>query len=330
MIHGHEQPSGVPPRGSSGITVTANAMPLWKPYKVEVLQAPDPKTGIKKIRMTYGPYDLKPASFKRPSSPNKMDPNSDQFTGIITGLPTGSMILETNSTLTYADGSIADVVNGVYIHHLIVFDQSKTTNSPIKCLNNGTTTPDLGLLMGASEANRDLVFKSASKLPTAFKVDKNDVVMLSAEIVNYKEEPKKVFSVSDIEYIEGVNPDTIHTSLHVFDVLTCNPNTVNLAAPHGKSKYTAKSQVVQIQKDGFILTSRGHMHDGGESVNLLLNGKIICKSIAIYGGNSTTTTIDGKKWSTISKMESCSKPVRVKIGDLLEVTADFDLDKYPP
>jgi hypothetical protein len=279
--------------------------------------------------MTYGPYDLKPASFKRSPGTNKMDPNSDQFTGIISGFPTGSQVISTNSSLVYADGSIADVVNGVYIHHLIVFDQSKTTSSPIKCFNSVNTTPDMGLLMGASEANRDLDFGSTGKITTAFKVDKNDMVMLSAEIVNYKEESKKVFSISDIEYIEGVNTDTIHTSLHVLDISTCSLDKVDLAAPNGKTRYNATSQPVEITKAGYILTRRGHMHDGGESVNLLLNGKVICESTAIYGGSSASTIIDGKEWTTIRKMRSCSDPVRVKVGDILEVTAHFDLEKHP-
>ena len=74
----------------------------------------------------------------------------------------------------------------------------------------------------------------------------------------------------------------------------------------------------------------GHLHDGGDSVALYVNGKKACESMAEYGGpGSVRTTKDGRKWKTISAMGSCYEPVPVKKGDKVEIEASYDLEKHP-
>jgi hypothetical protein len=76
--------------------------------------------------------------------------------------------------------------------------------------------------------------------------------------------------------------------------------------------------------------SDGHMHDGGDSVNLYVNGKQACESAAQYGGpGSVRTTKDGRKWETISSVASCFEPIQVKKGDKVEIEAVYDIEKHP-
>ena len=288
-----------------------------------------PAPGIKKIRFTYGPLELKPANIKRPAAPGKMDPNSDQFMGLVTGVPTGVLVVTTNSSLTYEDGSAADVVNGVYNHHLIFSDSKRNGPTPFKCVEGGATIPDMGLLMGASEANRDLHFYNGGKIRTGFKLDKNDPIMLSAELVNYTNDTKKVYTITDFEYMEIQPADSRHVSMQVFDISSCNPNLKDSSTPEGKTKWFLTSKKAQFTKPGYIFYRRGHMHDGGDSVEILVNGKQICNSKATYGGDGTTTKVDGKVWTTISNMASCTDPVKVETGDSLQIIAHFDLDAHP-
>lgn len=56
-----------------------------------------------------------------------------------------------------------------------------------------------------------------------------------------------------------------------------------------------------------------------------LNGKIICESGAIYGGVSTNAGDKG----TIAAMQYCSKPIKVKKGDIMTLEANYDLDLHP-
>jgi hypothetical protein len=138
-----------------------------------------------------------------------------------------------------------------------------------------------------------------------------------------------VYTITDFEYMEIQPADAMHVSLQVFDITTCNPNLNDASAPAGKTKWALTSKKAQFTEPGYIFYRRGHMHDGGERVEILINGKQVCDSKATYGGDGTTTKIDGKEWTTISNMAFCTDPVKVETGDSLQIIAHFDLDAHP-
>jgi hypothetical protein len=74
----------------------------------------------------------------------------------------------------------------------------------------------------------------------------------------------------------------------------------------------------------------GHLHDGGDSVSLYINGKLACSSMAKYGGpGAVRVSKDGRKWETISAMSDCLTPIPVKKGDKIEIAAHYDIEKHP-
>jgi len=62
------------------------------------------------------------------------------------------------------------------------------------------------------------------------------------------------------------------------------------------------------------------------SLSATLNSKVICDSKAIYGGLSTNAGDQG----TISAMQYCTSPIKVKKGDIMTLEANYDLDLHPP
>ena len=70
------------------------------------------------------------------------------------------------------------------------------------------------------------------------------------------------------------------------------------------------------------------MHDGGTSVKMVVSGREVCLSKAIYGGTSTLI-VDGKEWQTITKMTECTGPVKIKKGEKIQVTATYDTKNHP-
>jgi hypothetical protein len=73
------------------------------------------------------------------------------------------------------------------------------------------------------------------------------------------------------------------------------------------------------------------MHDGGTGVAMYINGKVACRSEAVYGGpQGTRKGEDGKVWETMSAVQPCRGPVEVKKGDLITLKASYDLEKHPP
>jgi hypothetical protein len=69
------------------------------------------------------------------------------------------------------------------------------------------------------------------------------------------------------------------------------------------------------------------MHDGGESLSLLLNGKRACTSRAVYGTERKDEV--GNRWTTLSEMTTCGTNIAVKKGDKLALEADFDEVAHP-
>ncbi|KAE9964922.1 hypothetical protein BLS_007981 [Venturia inaequalis] len=331
--------------------------------KVVDMQATYKTPGSKRIRITIGPFALQPANAKRNYNPTKMDPNSDSFTSLIKGLPQDIMVLQANSTITYADGTPADVNNGFYNHHLMVMDMSKSPTGPIACPDGKVTGAPVSPFFGASEANRDLQFVAPGiDFNGGYYVGKNDKLMLSAELVNYTNKTKDVYAQTEMEYVPGKPTGAIEIGLQVLEVDQCSapPQTTTqmvsswmgklgglvtgkapadsgmmegmIMAPKDKKQWEMTSKEMSITQDGFILFRIGHIHDGGEAVYLNINGQPICESKATYGGESFSTNdngVSGKKWETISNMATCVEPVKVMKNDKISVSAKFDTEAHP-
>jgi hypothetical protein len=90
----------------------------------------------------------------------------------------------------------------------------------------------------------------------------------------------------------------------------------------------------------------GHLHDGGTVLNIQQNGKTICASKANYalGGHShkkrsishmmtrrdgpSTGLGDGKLH--IDYMTTCTNMGRLKVGDRVQIKANYDYSKHSP
>ena len=72
--------------------------------------------------------------------------------------------------------------------------------------------------------------------------------------------------------------------------------------------------------------------DGGDFINMTLNGKHVCTSTAVYGSADQTMKMsDGRTWETISDMTYCNKEaIRIKKGDVIKFSASYDNEKHPP
>lgn len=79
---------------------------------------------------------------------------------------------------------------------------------------------------------------------------------MAGEVVNYTNETKKIFAVSDMEYIPGKPQGLLETAVMIASVTQCDINQ-NLKAPEGKTQFGFTSKEMEITGDGWILTRRG-------------------------------------------------------------------------
>ena len=84
-------------------------------------------------------------------------------------------------------------------------------------------------------------------------------------------------------------------------------------------------------QDSYLFQQKGHVHDGGESMTVSINGKLVCTSQAKYGGKlGTMFDANGKAtWQTIDSMGQCTDLIALKKGDMVVLEAFYDDEKHP-
>jgi hypothetical protein len=268
----------------------------------------------------------------------KSDPNSNSFMVSLQGFPVDSYILRTNSTLQYEDGTLATVANDVYNHHVQFFDIGKMTDQLFQCGKIDPSKPRFNMKIpgsyigGSASDGAPSIFNTPDGMfDSGYLLGKQSKVIMSAELVNYSKETKNIYAVTEIDYLPGSTPGIMDTSVGIMSVNQCDdlPNPF-LQPPVGKKAFDMKSKEITILQDGYMLSRRGHMHDGGTGMVLKVNDKVVCDSKAEYGASGTFKDAEGKEFKALSGMKECNEPIAVKKGDKLAIEAYFDLDQHPP
>ncbi|KAF2435217.1 hypothetical protein EJ08DRAFT_656841 [Tothia fuscella] len=302
-----------------------------KPFRIEDVPPKSTREGVKRKRIYYGPYTLRPSNTKKAWNPAQMDPNSETFNYIATGIPLDATLLFSSNTLQYIDGKIADQASGVYNHHVAFIDLNKSTPLFSSCPGPAamfTKTPST--IMGASEEIGQSAYSTPDgKFNSGYYIGKNDKIIMSGEVVNYTNDTKVIYSVSDIEYIPGRPVGSLDVFVQILSVSQCDGGNIMLHAPEGKKVFSFESKNMTVLHDGYILSRRGHLHDGGVNIDFKINGKTICDSKAIYGGEKGTFKSGDEVWETVSGTSECHEPFKVQKGDSVTISAHYDLVKHP-
>jgi len=243
-------------------------------------------------------------------------PSGSTFCGTCT-------VLHGRIHLFYPDGSSANVSNGVYTHHILtngVGSQPAFIRSGL-----GGTSGAVGAgFVGAGDDNGNRPWVYAPKDNTAFEsgFQLTPSTRFSAQIVlvNYNKTPKTVCVAYDLEYLPGLVGKKVKSSL------ISAAGMIGPKVDRNRAINTTSSSM-PFAEAGYIVTAKGHLHDGGSAMFMRISGKnsYTCVSRATYGG-----TVHGTNQKTISDMSDCnSKPWRVEAGDSMVMTAEYDLKNHP-
>jgi hypothetical protein len=213
----------------------------------------------------------------------------------------------------YSDGKPANVSNGVYIHHILtngISSQPAFVRSGIGGFAGATGAG----FVGAGDDNGDRPWVYAPKNSSAFEsgYQLSPTTRFSAQIVfvNYSKSPKSICLTYDLEYLPGHVGRKVKSSL-ISAAGFRGPKT----STRGAVNTTSSS--MPFTESGYIVTARGHLRKKSFCRN--------CVSRATYGG-----TMHGTNQKTISDMADCNpRPWRVQAGDVMQMTAQYDLAKHP-
>jgi hypothetical protein len=248
-------------------------------------------------------------------------------------------VIAGKADLHFLNGTRATIASsGVYNHHLLVIDQTKRLLPWYLC--SGQT--DLGsskssgfLITGVAEAtNRFSIpnapFTSGYLLPPATPSSPAHSFQLNAELINYRAATQPIYVTAETEYLPGIAPGTLDASTSLLSITGCAKP--DFLIPANATRWRAASPPVRAPRAGYVLLpAEGHVHDGGERIDLRVAGRAACSSRAVYGGDGSQARLpDGSTWETIGRMTACEgPPLRVEKGDELSVEAVYDLAAHP-
>jgi hypothetical protein len=187
-----------------------------------------------------------------------MDPGGTAWNYLGDDLPRDVTILMANASVVYEDGTIIDVNTGLYNHHLLVIDLSKSAPTIATCPNGkGVQPPGMSMFAGSSEDKGGAFFTTADgQFNSGYYVGKNDKIIMNGDIVNYTNETKTVYSLIDVQYVEGKPAGNMEAVTQLWSVGQCDGQVGFVKPPPGQKKFALKSQVMNITQDGTFLAFR--------------------------------------------------------------------------
>ncbi|KAF2670695.1 hypothetical protein BT63DRAFT_438319 [Microthyrium microscopicum] len=310
---------------SNALYYGAILMPKIPVNKTETLKPQSSVPGAKRVRLYYGPMLLESAAYKL-KIPNKigLDPQGNTWYSQAANFPTDISVLASKINVADINGKPLGVKDGVYNHHTVVADAQKAPNAFVACPGKSAAgSVPVAILASAGEEGGQYKFTTDDpKFSGGYYLGKGDRVALFAEIVNYANTTRDVYTTLDMEYVEGKTQYEV--SAEAISVTQCDGTSIGLKPAAGQMKFGAVSKEMTIQMDGVLFGSRGHLHDGGDYLKVIVNGKEICTSQPEYFGKAGDA-----KWDTIKEMTTCKDPIPVKKGDKLVIDAGYDLNKHP-
>lgn len=235
-----------------------------------------------------------------------MDPKGQA--GILSagqGMCAPCTLLSAHYRLVHPNGTEATPKEGVYIHHIISFLSPKTSSSPIGGGNIKIGKGAYFIDRGEDSGQTDTVFTSSDgKYNSGYQLHSKPSITLSYDLVNYQSVSRPLHLEIEYEYVDGIQgKDAGHTLKSV----TGSPRTMGRSTSMG----------MKIARDTTIMWARGHLHAGGVSMTMKINGKERCVSKPTYDSAGV-----------ITNMSLCPDEMKLKAGDTMTIESYYDTTKH--
>jgi hypothetical protein len=281
----------------------------------------------KKIR--YGPYKL--PSTKKVNLQSVLLKDSGMMDSVLlAAMPcTDCTILFGDGGMEYANGTVANIGNGVMQHHTAILNTGKDVWWSACGLP--MTLRGIDPFFGLGNEKTPAAYQiPGSSIKSGYYLAPDNKFILVNELMNMDEEEKEVYVTVNWEYVPG-KPEGFKQAQDIWlDLGYCNPAGED---PPNDRAFNKSSIKWTSPYEGTILGIIGHMHDGGTNLRYYINDKLVCDSKAQYGQNSNfIERSNGRQGMNgmphISSMSGCVLPGFLRKGDVIHVTAEYDFAKY--
>jgi len=295
----------------SGLASMGAGFPLVGTKSVKPMYRKNAKRQILK----FGPLELAGKDQRKPigSAAMAMDPKGQAGMTNVKGLCTKCSIISARFLLTHEDGTEATPANGIYIHHFVSYDSSKSAKDVIRGCDGGFPGMQAPFIdRGEDSGDTDTIFTAVNSTMDAGYLMNSGKLVLQYDMVNYNKEAKKIFINLEYEFLDTpAAKDAIHTLKSV----TCQGVVGPRVAASGPS--TTSSTAMTVTQDATIVWARGHLHAGGVNMKLMVNDKVVCTSLPQYNSKGVITL-----------MSLCPDPIPIKKGQTVKISSLYDLSKH--
>jgi hypothetical protein len=255
--------------------------------------------------------------------------------GKVDALCTDCFVIRSTTYMQYENGTLATPATGIYNHHAVIFQSDQKPMYASCDTKSFSRAQKSSSIFAASAADGGSIEALTKIYPqdysTAVKrglyTRPNAKMSMLAQLMNYRDEAQKIYIIAEAEYLPG-KPEGYFESTGVQISVTGCDKKIDFDLPDGKYSKTSPEYIVP--KDIQLVSMGGHMHDGGDNMELFINGKTACVSKAVYGiDGQILTDQNGNTASSIVGMKPCVTPIQLKKGDRLSVTANYDRSVHP-
>jgi hypothetical protein len=186
-----------------------------------------------------------------------MDPSGTAWAYRIgADFPTDITILSGAIYPTYEDGTIADMSNGLYQHHLTYLDLSKPVNPIVSCgkpVFSGALPVTL-VIAGAADNSGAIYTTVDAKFNSGYYISNTTRLMQIGDLVNYSNETKTIYSVAEVEYLEGKPLGLMNATTELLNINECDSGYA-FHAPEGQKVFSMKGKPMTATRDGYLLVT---------------------------------------------------------------------------
>jgi hypothetical protein len=157
--------------------------------------------------------------------------------------------------------ALSEVGGSIYNHHIFATNQGRYSPDHI-C--PGQTKParrSPGIMIGGGTDQEYQLYTSPDgSFKSGFEVRKTDKIDLVGEFMNYRTQSQNIILALDFEYLPGKPEGYLHSEPLAFSAAPCSINRTDFHVPTKQYSTTSKEWIMPV--DGYIVSIRGHEHDG--------------------------------------------------------------------
>jgi hypothetical protein len=113
--------------------------------------------------------------------------------------------------------------------------------------------------MGGGTDRESFIYTSSdSSLKGGYFVKSNQRLDLVAEFMNYRVQSQKIVLAVEFEYLPGKPEGFLNSQSIAFAAAPCNMSSFNVP----QKQFSTSSLGWKMPTDGYIISARGHQHDG--------------------------------------------------------------------